>query len=301
MRAIPGAADHVDRSERERARLSLASAIGELRRTGITVIEPILDAAAIGRLRRFAEHAPAKLRLVDQRVIDGTYADRHPDTITVTIPGTFLWANSEAQRVMADSTLHDLVAARFGLRPVVHPPTLYWSCVSQSKLDVAHNDVLARSFHMDFDGVGAIRAHMYLTDVDEGTAPMQFVPGSHRVGALRGSRFGTADFGLAEHLVADRFGAASAITITGPAGTTFVTNPQGLHRATHPREADRLFMVIPIQAGSFAGYVNRRRAVPVRDHQFGRMLGRQNGPLRLFVEGHESAEATTPLRVSRLA
>ena len=43
--------------------------------------------AALAKLRAFAERAPAKLRLADGRVIDGTYAERHPDTTLVSIPG----------------------------------------------------------------------------------------------------------------------------------------------------------------------------------------------------------------------
>ncbi len=135
---------------------------------------------------------------------------------------------------------------------------------------------------MDFDGVQAIRVHMYLTDVDEDSAPMEFVRGSHRVGSLRGPQFRAADMGLDEEVVIERFGPSAARTITGPAGTTFVTDPRGLHRGTAPRRRDRLFLVVPIQAGAFAGYVHRRRAVPVRNDDFARLLDVPTGPLRLF-------------------
>jgi hypothetical protein len=87
----------------------------------------------------------------------------------------------------------------------------------------------------------------------------------------------------------------------GPAGTTFVTDPRGLHRGTTPRERDRLFLVVPIQAGGFAGYVHRRRAVPVRDEAFARLLDIPGGPLRLFEALTDGTAATPRPSVARLA
>jgi hypothetical protein len=233
--------------------------------------------------------------------VQGTYADRHPDTVSIHVPGTFAWVTPEVQSVMASGDLLDLALARFGLAPVVHTPTMYWSCASTAAPDRSTNERLARSFHMDFDGVQAMRVHVYLTDVDDQSAPMQFVRGSHRVGSLRGSQFSSADQGLDERIVAERFGSSATATITGSAGSTFVTDPRGLHRGTAARTRDRLFLVIPIQAGGFAGYVHRRRAVPVRDEQFGRLLDVPAGPLRLFERQATDFHEPSPLRVARLA
>ena len=293
MRAIPGATDHVRRSDVRHSADRSRRALDELRQRGLTVIEPALDDHAVERLRAFAEHAPAKLRLADGRVVDGTYSDRPPDTTFVFIPGMFTWANGEVQHLMASRRLHDLALARFGLAPVVHLPTLYWSCVPAA-LSARPDETLGRAarFHLDYDGVRAVRVHVYV----------EYVPGSHRVGALRGREFGNADNGLNDVVVTERFGASAGRAITGPAGTTFVTDPRGLHRATPPRDHDRLFLVMAIRAGAFAGAVNRRRAVPVRDDDFGRMLEIPLGPLRLFeaIADDRSSNAPTS-RVARLA
>jgi hypothetical protein len=303
MRAIPGATDHTPRSEVRRAAERSGQALDELRERGLTVIEPVLDDHAVERLRAFAEHVPAKLVLADGRVVDGTYSERPPETTFVSVPGTFTWANGEVQHLMASGRLHDLALARFGLAPVVHLPTLYWSCVPATPGARAGESLgRAARFHLDYDGVRSIRVHLYVTNVDSGSAPMEYVLGSHRVGALHGREFRNADNGLNEVVVTGRFGASAGRAITGPAGTTFVTDPRGLHRATPPRDHDRLFLVVAVRAGAFAGAVNRRRAVPVRDDDFGRMLEIPLGPLRLFEAiADDSSSGAPTLRVARFA
>jgi hypothetical protein len=287
MRVIPGAADHVDATDVRPAADRNAAALAQLRDAGIVVVDPVLDDDAVTRLRAFAEHAPARVRLADGRVVNGTYADRPDDATSVSIPGTFAWACAEVQRAMASAPLLDLALAQFAHAPVVHTPTLYWTCRPATPTDARTDALLARNFHMDFDGVQALRVHLYLTDVDDDHAPMQYVRASHRVGALRGREMHAADDALDEDAVIARFGAAAVTTVTGPAGTTFVTDPRGLHRGTAPVAGDRLFLVMPIQAGAFAGYVRRVRTLPVRDAAFGGLVDEPQGPLRLFARADD--------------
>jgi hypothetical protein len=293
----------VRRGEVVRARHRSTHALEDLRRAGLAVIDPLLDPAAVAQLRAFAERAPARLRLADGRVIDGTYAERHPDTTLVSIPGAFAWAHGEVQHVMASARLHELALARFGLAPVVHLPSLYWSCVpSTPSARAAATFGRASFFHVDYDGIQAIRVHMYLTDVDSESAPMEYVLGSHRVGSQHGREFRGADDGLDEAVVSRRFGAAAIRAVTGVAGTTFVTDPRGLHRATSPEGHDRLFLVTAIRAGAFAGAYHRRRAVPVRDERFGLLLDDPRGPLRLFEAiADEESSTLSAASVARLA
>jgi hypothetical protein len=136
--------------------------------------------------------------------------------------------------------------------------------------------------------VAGLRLHLYLTDVDEGAGPMEFVAGSHRPG-----RFGWHRPGSIDHVVDDArvatFG--DVHRITGPAGTTFLTNPHGLHRATAPAATERLFLVLPIQAGGYGGYYRRTRALPVRDPELDRRLRAGDPALRLFEAAPASATA----------
>ena len=99
-----------------------------------------------------------------------------------------------------------------------------------------------------------------------------------------------------------RFGADRVRSVTGPAGTTFVADARGLHRATAPADGDRLFLAMGIQAGAFAGAFHRPRAVPVRDDGFGRLLDEPWGPLRLYrAVGDPSARHGEAVQVARLA
>jgi hypothetical protein len=129
---------------------------------------------------------------------------------------------------------------------------------------------------------------------------LQYVPGSHRILSLRGRGFRAADGGLDEVTVTERFGAASVRSVTGRSGTTFVADPRGLHRATPPVDRDRLFFAMGVQAGAFAGAFHRRRAVPVRDAGFGRLLDADASPLRLFEAIGEDDPSTGEVRVARL-
>jgi hypothetical protein len=79
----------------------------------------------------------------------------------------------------------------------------------------------------------------------------------------------------------------------GPAGTTFLSDSQGLHCATRPTTADRLFLVLPIQGGGFGGYYHRRRALPVRSEVLRARLAEGDPSLRLFEAAPADAKAAS--------
>ena len=145
MRVVPGAADHVRRDDVVHA--------GESRRTSarraprVRSDVPRTGAGRRGRSRtcaKFAQRAPGRMRLADGRVVDGTYADRHSDTVSIQVPGTFAWGTRELQSVMASSKLLDLRARSVWPRPpVVHTPTMYWSCATATAPERSTDEALA--------------------------------------------------------------------------------------------------------------------------------------------------------------
>jgi hypothetical protein len=296
-RRLPGSADRIDEATRTRLRAIHQQHLTELERTGVVVVPPVLDAKQIAALVEFARTAPASIINSDGQRVNGTYADRGSDARGIRISGTFLWTRPEVQELLVSSPLADFIMATTGLRATVHPPQLFWTCAAPQQTPSETRRRLAQRYHCDFDGLAGMRLHLYLTDVDDGAAPMQYVHGSHRTGVLPIAYRQRHNDDVPLDEVHRRFGSEAATSITGPAGTTFVSRSQGLHSGTPPVTADRLFLVMSAQAGAFSGAFNRRRSVPVTNPAFGAALAAGAPELRLF----EAIEATGKLPVARMA
>ncbi len=280
LREIPGSPDRLGPP---RARLDgrWASAAGVLRRDGVTYLPNVLTDDAATRLREFARDAPAYVRAADGSTRPGTYATRTGSDATVSIVEEFVLAHPDVQALLADPRIHEFARRHFGVGVVVHPPLLYWSCAGATpRPDVRM--ALARAFHWDYDGLRGLRLHLYLSDVDDGAAPMQYVVGSQRPGAYRTRALRHGDLGVEAAQVDAAFGADRVRTMAGPAGTTFISESSGLHRGTDPVTADRLFLVLPIQATGFAGFNLKARTVAPRDPAFAAALAQHRPELRLL-------------------
>lgn len=286
-RALPGWADAIPSGSSTEHRRLRADECAELDRRGIAMLPPLLTAEQVVSLRHFAETAPGRCVAGDVRAL-GTLRDHPEGTSGIFVDGAFAWARPEIQSALAHPILRELVGDCFRAGAIVHPPQLTWSLPIPGDDATLERRSLARRFHADFDGLRALRIHLYLTDVDEGTAPMQYVAGSHRTGAIPARLRRRHGDDVPEEVVTERFGAEALVTVTGPAGTTFASVSQGLHRATRARTGARLFLVIPVQAGSLAGAYSRRRAVPVTDEGFGAALSSGDPALRLFEPGQRS-------------
>lgn len=252
-----------------------------LRDEGVAYLPPVIDQDAVTRLRAFAETAPGAARLADRSTVVATYRDRPEDSRAVHLREEFVLANPDIQHLLANPELWELARRHFGTGAVVHPPTMYWSCGGHNA-DAELEMTLARRYHWDFDGVRGLRVHLYLTDVDELAAPMRYIAGSNRPGAYRTSALRQGDLGVATDDVWRTFDKGQERTMTGPAGTAFVSDSAGLHSGSDPISRDRLFLVIPLQATGFAGYQLRARQVTPRDPAFAAALAAGRPELRLF-------------------
>jgi hypothetical protein len=292
VRAMPCSPDRLGSLDHPRLDPAGSEALASLRRDGVTMLPPVLAADAVASLVAFAEQAPASGRMASGETRTGTYEELRGDAAAVYLDGRFAWARPEVQQILVSEAIWELARAYFGMVPVVHPPQLYWSCASAPD-DPAQAPSLARNFHWDYDGIGGMRVHLYLTDVDDTAAPMEYVVGSHRPGTLNTPDLRRADDGEAPEAALDALGLRERRAITGPAGTTFVSDSSGLHRATRPTGRDRLFLVMPLRAGGYGGYYSRRRSVPVRDERFGAALAAGRPELRLFVPAGDDARVVT--------
>lgn len=263
-------------------------ALANLKQDGITFLPHLLDADKIAQIVDFARTAPAVLADSRRATVRGTYQDRSAATRSARIIEPFVLDNQLIQSVISNTALIAIAENYFRTRILVHPPQLYWSCAPIA-FDAAAPQAqtpeplqTAEEFHWDFDGLGGLRLHMYLTDVDTGSAPMKYVKGSHKPGTLRAWRLRNADRGVQDADVWARFTADDVLTVTGPAGTTFLSNSNGLHRGTPATTRDRLFLVMPFQATSFAGYQLKPRLVTPKDPVFAEMLANRAPSLNWF-------------------
>jgi hypothetical protein len=274
-----------------------ADEVSALDTHGVCRVPDAFTPDELADLVELATNGPASLQRADGTTLPGTYAQRGPDVVSVRVDQSFLLAHPSIQAMMARAMAADIGTARNGLWSTVHPPILYWTCRSGSLPDEQLSERLAQRFHSDFDGLGGLRLHVYLTDVDEESAPMDYVRGSHLPGALPGSmRRDTID-PIAIDEVIRRFGAAAIDVVTGPAGTSFMSDSTGLHRGNPAVSADRLFLVMPVQAGSLAGAFNRVRRLPVVDSNLGAALQSQRRDLRLFEAAAAGSQRVATLVV----
>ena len=90
-----------------------------------------------------------------------------------------------------------------------------------------------------------------------------------------------------------RFGTQAVESVTGPVGTSFMSDSNGLHRGNAPVTTDRLFLVMPLQAGSLAGAYNRVRRLPVVDGNLAVALRAKRPDLRLFEAAPSGARVAS--------
>lgn len=282
FRRLPGAVDRVATGDGGQLDIATQAAAAALAADGICSIADVFTPAEVAELVDFATTGPATLMHGDGSRSVGTYRDRGADVVSVTLDQAFVLTRPAVQAMMARAVAAQIARGRFGMWPTVHPPALYWSCHGHTQVASTLEERLARRYHSDFDGLGGLRLHVYLTDVDEGAAPMDYVRTSHRTGAIPRSLRRDVTDEITESTVRDLFPQECLRRFTGPAGTSFMSDSNGLHRGNSPTTADRLFLVMPMQAGSFAGAYQRIRQVPVVDEQFGLALRARRPDLRLL-------------------
>lgn len=282
LRRLPGSADTVERSHVDRLVRCWATEVETLDIDGACRVPDAFTDDERRSLLEFALHAPAILTRSDGSRTAGTYHDRGSDVVSVHLDQSFVLTRPEVQAMLARAMAAEISTARSGMWPTVHPPIMYWSCRSNRAVDDLTEQRLARRYHSDFDGLGGLRLHVYLTDVDSGSAPMDYVHGSHRPGAIPSSLRRDVTDDIAESEVRARFPEDAFHTFTGPAGTSFMSDSNGLHRGNAPVSADRLFLVMPLQTGSLAGAYNRVRRIPVANDELAMALRSRRPDLRLF-------------------
>lgn len=153
--------------------------------------------------------------------------------------------------LLSDGSLHALVSLYLKAPARIADCIAWWHFPMPS--DVAGSN--AQKWHRDRDDFAELKLFMYATDVDYGSGPHAFIPGSHKHSNLL-KLFPNAipddpiisaqqhaflsnnqlfDYGLLKSNVKPWF---------GPTGTTFLEDTRGLHRAYRPTNKPRLIFSI---------------------------------------------------------
>ena len=132
-----------------------------------------------------------------------------------------------------DPRILSIVSGFLGAKPTISYMTAWWSMPTKDgKAEEAEQ------FHRDVDDIRFVKLFCYLTDVDEGSGPHMFVPGSQNIDRLTEIRR------YQDKEIVNAFGENSLSVFTGKAGTTFLENTFGFHRGVPPSQKPRLLFQV---------------------------------------------------------
>jgi ectoine hydroxylase-related dioxygenase (phytanoyl-CoA dioxygenase family) len=108
--------------------------------------------------------------------------------------------------------------------------------------------VASQRWHRDYNGRYLVKVFVYMTDVDEGSGPFEYVPQSHARGGRYAQVFPWEVFGedlypRAEEL-RRRVPPEAARTLTAPAGTVIFCDTTGFHRGGFATRSPRVMGVL---------------------------------------------------------
>jgi hypothetical protein len=117
-----------------------------------------------------------------------------------------------------------------GCKPLLENLTTWWAFAGRTQAKGVQR------FHRDFDTPRFIKIFLYLTDVDERSGAHVFVRGSQRSDALRLTRY------IDDDEVEAAYGRDAVVPMSGPAGTCFLEDTYGIHKAGLPIDRPRLLV-----------------------------------------------------------
>lgn len=150
--------------------------------------------------------------------------------------------------ILNDPLLYSLVSLYLGAPAHLHTCQAWW----QYPMDKFHKPSNAQLWHRDRDDLTELKMFFYATNVDMSCGPHAFIEGSHSPEGL--SRIFPSKSlqnpiinGTHNSFVDDSFFREQGLTTDfkiwqGPAGTCFLEDTRGFHRAYLPTENPRLIM-----------------------------------------------------------
>jgi hypothetical protein len=126
--------------------------------------------------------------------------------------------------------------------------------------------VASQNWHVDFDDKHLLKAFVYLSDVDVGHGPFEYVPGSQPGGRHHSVRpWVPMGYGrVPDEDVARSVPAEEIATFTGPKGTLILCNTSGLHRGGFATSGPRILATATYcSPASLKALSNRNYSTPL--------------------------------------
>ncbi|MEO7887948.1 MAG: phytanoyl-CoA dioxygenase family protein [Polaromonas sp.] len=236
----------------------------ELENTGFAALpEKVLSAGKLEEIHCQLKTCP----LYDYYGSDKTYklAAVPADVIKVRYGHADVLACRGLMDLANDPDILQAVAQRLGATPILATVDAWWTLGEHNR---AANKAFDDIYHRDADDLRFVKLFVYLTDTSLTSGAHRFVLGSHaddrfvRRGPIR------------DEDVESAYPAAAMLTVTGSAGTGFLEETWGIHRAMLATEGRRLIFsaiytlaaqtpfapakpLLPLPSG-YNRYVNRR-------------------------------------------
>jgi hypothetical protein len=201
------------------------SIANKLRMDGFSGVLDWLDIADVSGLKAFLLPKPCGVHNVPVRDQPaGLHAARYPKFVLMHCPAVYRLANNPA--------VLRAVAGYFGCKPTLDTCDAWWHFPNPVRADHA------MGYHRDVDSMRFVKMFVYLTDVSPGSSPHVYVKGSHR----RNRLFGFGE--IPDASVHAAFSESDIVTVHGRAGTHFITDAFGIHKAETATTGRRLIFSV---------------------------------------------------------
>ena len=154
-----------------------------------------------------------------------------------------------------------------------------WTCGTRCRSRRRRARKASQRWHRDFNDKHLLKAFLYLVDVDEGTGPFEYVPGS-----APGGRYADAWpwRPLGENYPPDgeleeRIPAEAIKTFTGPKGTLLFCNTSGFHRGGFATAKPRVLATVTYSSPASL------KSLTDRSYEFAGSLDELDEPTRYAV------------------
>jgi hypothetical protein len=226
---------------------SLHDLVAELRKRGMSAglrLAPDTLAALLQHCQEaqcFAERDARLPFLVEQRGALEQTLDR-PIQVASYFNQQEEWP---AFRALRDShELRTIAAAYLGCEPVYMRSEISWSFPGpRTRRDKI---ATAQVFHCDINDFKTLKFFFYLTEVGPGSGPHQVIAKSPKPRSLVHQAMGQRVASLPEHALREAYEQNQMITVCGPAGLGFVSDPYYYHRGCTPTSESRLLLQIEV-------------------------------------------------------